>query len=60
MNSKFPSQPFPSQPFPSTRPLKTKKLGNPVGKATQVAGKRIGGALRAENKRSQARRDGRR
>ena len=41
------------------RPLKTKKQGNPVGKATKVAGKRIGGALRSEHAREQARRDSR-
>lgn len=50
----------------SSRPLKTKKMGNaasakkrgnPVSKMTQVAGKRIGGALRAEQARQQKRRD---
>ncbi|HEX8701384.1 MAG TPA: hypothetical protein VF815_21335 [Myxococcaceae bacterium] len=38
---------------------KAKKMGNPVSKMTQVAGKRIGGALRAENARQQKRKDGR-
>jgi hypothetical protein len=37
-----------------------KKIGNPVSKVTQVAGKRIGGALRAENARQQKRKDTRR
>jgi hypothetical protein len=42
------------------RPIRPKKMGNPVSKMTQVAGKRIGGALRAENARQQKRRDTRR
>ncbi|WP_257463350.1 hypothetical protein [Archangium lipolyticum] len=50
--------------FPSTqptwRPAKPKKMGNPVSKMTQVAGRRIGGALRAEQARQQKRRDTRR
>lgn len=40
--------------------IKPRKLGNPVSKMTQVAGKRIGGALRSENARQQKRRDTRR
>jgi hypothetical protein len=44
---------------PMWRPAKPKKLGNPVSKMTQVAGKRIGGALRSEYARQQKRRDGR-
>jgi hypothetical protein len=48
-------------PQPSRSPLiKPRKLGNPVSKVTQVAGRRIGGALRAENARQQKRRDTRR
>lgn len=48
-------------PFkPSSRPLKTQKQGNPVPKRTQVAGRRIGGAQRAEFARHQARRDAKR
>ncbi len=50
-------------PFTSnlqTLQSKLKKMGNPVSKVTQVAGKRIGGALRAENARQQKRKDGRR
>jgi hypothetical protein len=39
------------------RPAKPKKMGNPVSKVTKVAGKRIGGALRAEQARQQKRRD---
>ncbi|QRK09247.1 hypothetical protein JQX13_03565 [Archangium violaceum] len=42
------------------RPAKPKKMGNPVSKMTQVAGRRIGGALRAEQARQQKRRDTRR
>jgi len=42
------------------RPIRPKKMGNPVSKMTQVAGKRIGGALRAEQARQQKRRDTRR
>ena len=45
---------------PKWRPIQPRKLGNPVSKTTQVAGKRIGGALRAENARQQKRRDTRR
>lgn len=41
----------------SLRPAKPKKMGNPVSKMTQVAGRRIGGALRAEQARQQKRRD---
>ncbi len=40
--------------------IKPRKLGNPVSKMTLVAGKRIGGALRAEYARQQKRRDTRR
>lgn len=40
--------------------IKPRKLGNPVSKMTQVAGKRIGGALRSEYARQQKRRDTRR
>ena len=36
-----------------------KKMGNPVSKMTQVAGRRIGGALRAEQARQQKRKDSR-
>ena len=53
------NNPF-SSPPQNWRPLKPKKMGNPVSKVTQVAGKRIGGALRAENARQQKRRDTRR
>ena len=42
------------------QPAKPKKQGNPVSKMTQVAGRRIGGALRAEQARQQKRRDTRR
>jgi hypothetical protein len=42
------------------RPIQPRKMGNPVSKVTQVAGKRIGGALRAEQARQQKRRDTRR
>jgi len=51
-----------NNPFTShqqTLQAKFKKMGNPVSKVTQVAGKRIGGALRAENARQQKRKDGR-
>jgi hypothetical protein len=44
----------------SWQPLKPKKQGNPVSKMTQVAGRRIGGALRSEYARQQKRRDARR
>jgi hypothetical protein len=50
-------------PFTSNLPswqTKPRKLGNPVSKMTLVAGKRIGGALRAENARQQKRKDTRR
>ena len=50
---------FPGNPT-SFRPARPKKMGNPVSKMTQVAGKRIGGALRAEQARQQKRRDTRR
>jgi hypothetical protein len=53
-NKRFPSTPL------NWRPLRPKKMGNPVSKMTQVAGRRIGGALRAEQARQQKRRDGRR
>ncbi len=53
------SKSFPGS-VPDWRPLKPKKLGNPVSKVTQVAGKRIGGALRSEYARQQKRRDTRR
>jgi hypothetical protein len=49
-----------SNPLSDWRPNKPKKLGNPVSKMTQVAGRRIGGALRAEQARQQKRRDTRR
>ena len=49
-----------ANPPQNWRPLKPKKMGNPVSKMTQVAGKRIGGALRAEQARQQKRRDTRR
>jgi len=41
---------------PATHP---RKQGNPVSKMTQVAGRRIGGALRAEQARQQKRKDSR-
>jgi hypothetical protein len=44
----------------SWRPIKPRKIGNPVSKVTQVAGRRIGGAQRSEFARQQKRRDGRR
>jgi hypothetical protein len=50
---------FPGNPT-GWKPLKPKKLGNPVSKVTQVAGRRIGGALRSEYARQQKRRDTRR
>lgn len=46
-----------SNPLSDWRPAKPKKMGNPVSKMTQVAGKRIGGALRSEYARQQKRRD---
>ena len=46
-----------STPLSDWRPAKPKKQGNPVSKMTQVAGKRIGGALRSEYARQQKRRD---
>ncbi|MFL5351518.1 hypothetical protein [Archangium sp.] len=46
-----------STPLSDWRPAKPKKMGNPVSKMTQVSGKRIGGALRAEYARQQKRRD---
>ena len=46
-----------SHPMSDWRPSKPKKMGNPVSKMTQVAGRRIGGALRAEQARQQKRRD---
>jgi hypothetical protein len=43
---------------PRWQPIKlNKRLGNPVSKMTQVAGRRIAGALRAEQARQQKRRD---
>lgn len=54
MRKRFPGSPSSS---PSIKP---KKMGNPVSKMTQVAGRRIGGALRSEFARQQKRRDGRR
>jgi hypothetical protein len=53
------NNPFTSPP-PNWRPAKPKKQGNPVSKVTLVAGKRIGGAQRAEQARQQKRRDTRR
>lgn len=47
----------PPKPKSTWRPIQPKKLGNPVSKMTQVAGRRIGGALRAEQARQQKRRD---
>ncbi len=41
----------------SARKLRAKKEGNPVSKSTKVAGRRAGGALRAEQARQQKRRD---
>jgi len=52
-------KPFAKHPS-DWRPPKPKKMGNPVSKMTQVAGRRIGGALRAEQARQQKRRDTRR
>lgn len=51
-----------SHPPPIWRPgkIKPKRVGNPVSKVTQVAGRRIGGAQRAEFARQQKRRDTRR
>lgn len=39
--------------------IRPRKMGNPVSKITQVAGRRAGGALRAEQARQQKRRDNR-
>lgn len=47
---------FPGNPL-HWQPAKPKKMGNPVSKMTLVAGRRIGGALRAEQARQQKRRD---
>jgi len=47
---------FPTSPK-GWHPIKPKKMGNPVSKVTLVAGKRIGGAQRAEQARQQKRRD---
>ncbi|WP_434383332.1 hypothetical protein [Melittangium boletus] len=44
---------------PGFQPSHPKKQGNPVSKMTQVAGRRIGGALRAEQARQQKRKDSR-
>ncbi|MGA9521974.1 MAG: hypothetical protein WBV82_10945 [Myxococcaceae bacterium] len=41
----------------NARQLKPKRQGNPVSKMTKVAGRRAGGALRAEQARQQKRRD---
>jgi hypothetical protein len=51
---------FPGNPLNSPSSIKPRKMGNPVSKMTQTAGKRIGGALRSEFARQQKRRDGRR
>lgn len=52
----------PRNPFhlSNSKSIKPKRMGNPVSKMTQVAGRRIGGALRAEQARQQKRRDTRR
>ncbi|MFP2924575.1 hypothetical protein ACLESO_05040 [Pyxidicoccus sp. 3LG] len=50
---------FPGKPSSTWRPAWPKKQGNPVSKMTLVAGRRIGGALRAEQARQQKRRDSR-
>jgi hypothetical protein len=46
-----------STPQSSRHQIKPRKMGNPVSKMTQVAGRRIGGALRSEYARQQKRRD---
>jgi hypothetical protein len=48
---------YPSPQTNGRSTIKPKKMGNPVSKMTQVAGKRIGGALRSEYARQQKRRD---
>ncbi|MFL5349244.1 MAG: hypothetical protein ACJ8AT_30970 [Hyalangium sp.] len=50
------NNPFPTGPR-GWNPIKPKNVGNPVSKVTLVAGKRIGGAQRAEQARQQKRRD---
>ncbi|NMO14302.1 hypothetical protein HPC49_13675 [Pyxidicoccus fallax] len=55
-NKNFPGKPSTTSNW---RPKWPKKQGNPVPKMTLVAGKRIGGALRAEQARQQKRRDSR-
>lgn len=54
-------QPMKNKNFPGNpthwQPARPKKMGNPVSKMTLVAGRRIGGALRAEQARQQKRRD---
>lgn len=47
----------PRNPFTAPAVIRSQIQGNPVGKATKVVGKRIGGAQRAEQARSQKRRD---
>ncbi len=48
---------YPNHQTQGQSAIKPKKMGNPVSKMTQVAGRRIGGALRAEQARQQKRRD---
>lgn len=51
------AKPIATNPF-NWRGIKpNKRMGNPVSKVTQVAGRRIGGALRAEQARQQKRKD---
>ncbi|WP_163997540.1 hypothetical protein [Pyxidicoccus caerfyrddinensis] len=54
-NKSFPGRPSTS----SWQPPWPKRQGNPVSKLTKVAGRRIGGALRAEQARQQKRKDSR-
>jgi hypothetical protein len=56
MSTKPPRNPFQS----GFHPLKPQVEGKAVPKMTQVAGKRIGGAQRAEFARQQAKRDAKR
>lgn len=60
MDPKHPSHPAPyAPPFPQPRIRGSQLPGKAVSKATKVTGKRIGGALRAEQARQQKRRDSR-
>ncbi|MDC0713767.1 hypothetical protein POL68_35195 [Stigmatella sp. ncwal1] len=49
----------PADSQPAWARAQSKKMGNPVSKITKVAGRRIGGALRAEKARQQKRKDSR-